>query len=175
LNRSWVHIEQSSYVDRFYTSIDLLKSMAEKDLYLTGTMMANRLPKGIKEDKKSAVYRAMQRGDFLKSKFIYRKSDGTEATAGLFALRDGNMVYCLSNNCNNFELDECCRRGKGGIMRIPRPTSIANYNIYMGGVDLADMKRMQCSSMIMGSKSMVVEAFFLLARRRHRKRIGFVQ
>ena len=101
-------------------------------------------------DKKSAVYRAMQRGDFLKSKFIFRKSDGTEATAGLVAWRNGNMVYCLSNDTNNFELDECCRRGEGGIMRIPRPISIANYNIWMGGVDLADMKRMQCSSMIMG-------------------------
>jgi hypothetical protein len=29
------------YVDRFYTSLDLLKSLAEMDLYLTGTVLAN--------------------------------------------------------------------------------------------------------------------------------------
>jgi Transposase IS4 len=103
----FVGTHRTIYVDRFYTSINLLKALLEKDLYLTGTMMANQLPKGIKVDKKSAVYRAMRRGDFLKSKFIFRKSDGTEATAGLVAWQDGNMVYCLSNDTNNFELDEC--------------------------------------------------------------------
>ena len=47
-------------------------------------------------------------------------------------------------------------------MRIPRPISIANYNIYMGGVDLADMKRMQCSSMIMGLSRWWLKLFFYL-------------
>jgi hypothetical protein len=35
-------------------------------------------------------------------------------------------------------------------MRIPRPISVARYNNYMGGVDSADQKWMQCSSMVMG-------------------------
>jgi hypothetical protein len=35
------------YVDRFYASLDLLKSLAEKNLYITGTMLANRIPQGI--------------------------------------------------------------------------------------------------------------------------------
>jgi hypothetical protein len=42
-------------------------------------------------------------------------------------------------------------------MTIQRPISIAHYNQYMGGVDLADMRRLHCNSTIM-----VVEAFFNL-------------
>jgi len=158
----FVGTHRTIYVDRFYTSIDLLKALWDRDLYVTGTVMANRLPKGIKVDKKSAVYRAMKRGDFLKSKFIFRAADGSEATAGLVAWRDGNMVYCLSNDCNNFEYDECRRRVDGGILRVPRPLSIARYNKSMGGVDLADQKRMQCSSTIMGLDRWWLKLFFYM-------------
>jgi hypothetical protein len=62
------------------------------------------------------------------------------------------MVYCLSNNTNNFEFDKCSRRGIGGIIKLPRPLSIANYNKYMGGVDLADMHYLHCNSTIMCQK-----------------------
>jgi hypothetical protein len=55
------------------------------------------------------------------------------------------MVYCLSNDTNNFEFDECSERGIGGILRIPCPLSIANYSKYMGGVDLADMGGLHCN------------------------------
>ena len=111
-------------------------------------------------DKKSAVYRAMKRGDFLKSKFMFMTADGGEAAAGLVSWRDGNMVYCLSNDCNNFESDECRQRVDGGIWTVPRPITIARYNKSMGGVDLADQKRMQCSSMIMGIDPWWLKLFF---------------
>ena len=35
------------YVDCFYTSLELVKSLADKDLYVTGTMLMNRIPQGI--------------------------------------------------------------------------------------------------------------------------------
>ena len=44
------------YVDRFYTSIELLKELDKLDLYVTGTCMKNRLPKEVVIDKKSAFY-----------------------------------------------------------------------------------------------------------------------
>ena len=72
------------------------------------------------------------------------------------------MVYCLSNDTNNFEFDECSRRGIGGIIRIPRPLSIANYNKYMGGVDLADMRRLHCNSTIMCQNRWWLKLFFYL-------------
>jgi Transposase IS4 len=72
------------------------------------------------------------------------------------------MVYCLSNDTNNFEFDECSRRGIGGIIRIPRPLSIANYNKYMGGVDLADMCQLHCNSTIMCQNRWWLKLFFYL-------------
>ena len=42
----FVGSHRTIYVDRFYTSLDLLKSLAERNLYLTGTMLANRIPHG---------------------------------------------------------------------------------------------------------------------------------
>ena len=33
------------FVDRFYTSIELMRELKQMDLYLTGTLMKNRIPK----------------------------------------------------------------------------------------------------------------------------------
>jgi Transposase IS4 len=76
--------------------------------------------------------------------------------------QDRNIVYCLSNDSSNNHFDECSRRGLGGIVRIKRPVSIANYNKYMGGVDLADMRRLHCNSTIMGQKRWWLKLFFYL-------------
>jgi hypothetical protein len=128
------------YVDRFYTSVDLLKSLANRNLYLTGTMLANRIPLSIRTAKTSATFKNMNRGNAIKCRQTCRREKkGATFHAGLVCWRDRNMVYCLSNDTNNFEFDKCSRRGIGGIIKIPSPLSIANYNKYMGGVDLANM------------------------------------
>jgi hypothetical protein len=150
------------YVDRFYTSLDLVICLAEQNLYLTGTMLANRIPQGVRIAKASAKYKQMKRGDAVKSKITFTLANGEKSEAGLVAWRDRNIVYCLSNDSNNFEFDECCRRGDGGIIRIPRPISISLYNKYMGGVDLADMRRLHCNSTIMGQNRWWLKLFFYL-------------
>jgi hypothetical protein len=149
------------YVDWFYTLLDLLKSLAEKDLYLTGTMLANRIPLGIRVPKTSRRFKQMQQGDAIKCRVRFRTRSGEEGQARLVCWRDRNMVYCLSNDSNNHDFDQCSRRGLGGIIRIPRPLSIANYNKYMGGVDLADMRRLHCNSTIMGQKRWWLKLFFI--------------
>jgi hypothetical protein len=68
----------------------------------------------------------------------------------------------LSNNTNTFKFDECSHRGSGGIIRIPCHLSIANYNKYMGGVDLADMRRLHCNSTIMCQNRWWLKLFFYL-------------
>lgn len=158
----FVGSHRTIYVDRFYTSLDLLISLAERDLYITGTMLANRIPPGIRIAKTAAKYKRMKRGDAVKCKVVFTKADGQKSEAGLVCWRDRNIVYCLSNDSNNFEFDECCRRGDGGIIRIPRPISIAQYNKFMGGVDLADMKRLHCNSTIMGQNRWWLKLFFYL-------------
>jgi hypothetical protein len=149
------------YVDRFYTSLELLISLAEKNLYLTGTMLANRIPQGIRIAKGSTKYKQMKRGDAVKCKVVFTKSDGQHSEAGLVCWKDRNIVYCLSNDSNNFDFDECCRRVDGGVTWIPRPISIALYNKFMGGVDLADMRRMHCTSTIMGQNRWWLKLFFI--------------
>jgi hypothetical protein len=52
--------------------------------------------------------------------------------------------------------------GLGGIIRIPRPVSIVNFNKYMGGVDLADMRRLHCNSTTMGQNRWWLKFFFYL-------------
>ncbi|MFO0000121.1 MAG: hypothetical protein ACK559_03245, partial [bacterium] len=42
------------YVDRFYTSLELLKSLTERQLYITGTVLATRIPQAIRMTKTSA-------------------------------------------------------------------------------------------------------------------------
>jgi DNA polymerase III epsilon subunit-like protein len=158
----FVGSHRTIYVDRFYTSMDLLKSLAEKNLYITGTMLANRIPQGIRVAKASRTFKGMKRGEALKCKLRFTTVSGKASEAGLVCWRDRNMVYCLSNDSNNFEFDECSRRGEGGIIRIPRPISIANYNKYMGGVDLADMRRLHCNSTIMGQNRWWLKLFFYL-------------
>ena len=43
-----------------------------------------------------------------------------------------------------------------------RPKMIADYNKYMGGVDLADMRRLHCNSTIMGQNRWWLKLFFYL-------------
>jgi DNA polymerase III epsilon subunit-like protein len=148
------------YIDRFYTSIDLVRSLAEHNLYVTGTLLANRIPSDIRISKSSAQFRAMKRGDAVMSKFIFYKADGTMSECGLVGWKDRNMVYCLSNDSTNHLFDDCYRRGDGGIISVPRPLSISNYNKFMGGVDLADMIRLSCNSNIMGGKRWWLRLFF---------------
>jgi hypothetical protein len=129
--------------------VDLLKSLADQNLHLTGTMLANRIPLGIQTAKTSFTFKKMNHGDAMKCRFTFKTEKGATCQAGLVCWQDRNMVYCLSNNVNNFEFDKCSQRGISGIIRIPHPLSIANYNKYMGGVDLANMRGLHCNSTIM--------------------------
>jgi hypothetical protein len=64
----FVGSHRTIYVDRFYTSLDLLKSLEEKNLYITGTMLANQIPMGIRIAKTSTQFKQMSRGDAVNSK-----------------------------------------------------------------------------------------------------------
>jgi DNA polymerase III epsilon subunit-like protein len=150
------------YVDRFYTSVDLMKELDKMDLYVTGTVMRNRVPKELTIAKTSKVFKEMQRGDFKNHSFSYITDEGTIKQSGLVCWKDRDIVYCLSNNCSNTEKGSCYRRSINGIICLERPKVIEEYNQYMGGVDLADKRRLHCNSTIMGQNRWWLKLFFYL-------------
>ena len=168
LLEDYVGSHRTVYVDRFYTSVDLIKALRERDIYVTGTVMSNRIPKAVRIAKSSAEFKAMNRGDKKIFRLKMCHTDGKEyddkkySYAGLVCWRDRNMVYCLSNDTCNYQVDQCKRRSQGGLINIPRPISIGKYNQYMGGVDLADMRRLHCNSTIMGQNRWWLKLFFYL-------------
>ena len=74
------------------------------DLYITGTMMKNRAPKGIAIAKSSQTYKEMAGGDFKRHLFVY-KNGGEDHSTGLVCWKDRGMVYCLTNDTNTMERD----------------------------------------------------------------------
>jgi hypothetical protein len=150
------------YVDRFYTSLDLLRALYKMDIYVTGTVMANRLPKDLKIAKSSATFKEMDRGDFKKHVYKFKDSEGIGREFGLVAWKDSEIVYCLTSVDNTNAIGECRRRSSDGIIELPRPQVIDQYNKFMGGVDLADMRRLHCNSTIMGQHRWWLKLFFYL-------------
>ena len=149
------------YVDRFYTLLDLIKELHDMDIYITGTIMKNRIPKELTIAKSGREYKQLERGDIKRHVYTYR-SKGKLCTAGLVCWKDRDIVYCLSNESDTVSFDSCTRRTKDGLVTIRRPRSISDYNKYMGGVDLADMRRLHCNSTIMGQNRWWLKLFFYL-------------
>ena len=71
-------------------------------------------------------------------------------------------MYCMTSAGNTKNVDQCCRRSNEGLLDLQRPQLIADYNRYMGGVDLADMRRLHCNSTIMGQHRWWLKLFFYL-------------
>jgi DNA polymerase III epsilon subunit-like protein len=148
------------YVDRFYSSVDLLKELEDMQLYTTGTVMSNRIPRHI--SVKAKDFRTLPRGGTIHHVFNYTTKNGDKKQAGLVAWKDRKMVYCMTNDCSIGPMDQCRRRSGGGIISIPRPQVISKYNEFMGGVDLADARRLHCNSTVMGQNRWWLKLFFYL-------------
>ena len=153
---------RSVFVDRFYTSIDLLRELESMDLYLTGTVMGNRIPKTLTIAKQSKDFKSMNRGDYCKHVYSYQNDKGELKSCGLVCWKDRNMVYCLTNEINTNDIGHCYRRSQNGRILMERPVAIECYNRYMGGVDLADMRRLHCNSTIMNQNRWWLKLFFYL-------------
>jgi hypothetical protein len=150
------------YIDRFYSSVDLLKQLEDMKLYTTGTVLSNRIPKQLSIAKSSKEFMALNRGDSICHTFHYKTLSGENKRAGLVAWKDRNIVYCLTNDTSTVEMGECKRRSQGGIITLKCPEVISKYNQYMGGVDVADMCRLHCNSTIMGQNRWWLKLFFYL-------------
>lgn len=122
------------YFDRYFTSEKLLDELGKKGIKGTGTVMKNRVPAGLRplliDDKE---LRAQGRG----SSQVLVRSDGQLAFTKWY---DNKPVTFLSSVEAKDEADECqrwCKKNKIYVT-VPRPRVVRQYNLKMGGVDLAD-------------------------------------
>ena len=151
---------RSIYVDRFYTSIDLIQTLEKMKLYVTGTVMANRLPKQVQLTANEV--RSMERGEYLHHLYNYKNESGEVKGIGLVQWKDSKMVYCLTNHHPTFGVGTCYRKTMSGNIRLDRPNVIEEYNSNMGGVDLADMRRLHSTTSLMGQNRWWLKLFFYL-------------
>ena len=161
LCKNWEGSYRTVFVDRFYTSIDLLKELRKMNLFVTGTIMKNRIPSEVIVPKSSQTFKRMERGDFKRHTYSYMLN-GKREKVGLICWKDRDMVYCVSNEANTQEIDSCVRRSKFGLQTLNRPRMISEYNQFMGGVDLADMRRLHCNSTVMCQNRWWLKLFFYL-------------
>ena len=124
--------------------------------------MKNRIPKELVIAKSTKAFKQMSRGDYRAHKYTYVMESGIEKEYGLVAWKDRDVVYCLTNVCSTINKGICYRRSSNGIVCLERPKVIEEYNTYMGGVDLADMRRLHCNSTIMGQNRWWLKLFFYL-------------
>lgn len=150
------------YVDRFYTSIPLLKELDAMGLFVTGTIMKNKIPRELTIPKSSRQFKEMERGDFRRHVYCYKNAEDKLVKYGLVCWKDRDIVYCLTNEADTSASGVCYRRSQGGRIAIERPKVIEEYNRYMGGVDLADKRRLHCNSTIMGQNRWWLKLFFYL-------------
>lgn len=126
------HQNYKVYTDNWFSSYKLAVALKEKGILIVGAVRHNRLPGCRFEDDK--VLKKKGRGAF---------DFKTEVQQNIFGVKwfDNKSVHMVSsyvgidpmNNVQRWSTNE--RR----YIEIPRPQIIAEYNQYMGGVDLSDM------------------------------------
>ena len=120
------------YFDNFFTSFELISHLRSAEIYAIGTMRQNRLRNV--EMKTDKVLGKEPRGSY-----DYR----TDASAGITVVkwRDNKVVTLASSFVGVEPLATMKRYDKVAKAKVdvPAPNIVRQYNVHMGGVDLADM------------------------------------
>ncbi|KAH7973889.1 hypothetical protein HPB49_006414 [Dermacentor silvarum] len=120
------------YFDRYFTGTHLLESLAEKNIRGTGTIMKSRLPKGLKLEGDREM-RAEGRG-------AMSQCVSTVSNICITNWYDNKPIVLASTHVGMEPVDDCTRFSKQERKKVvvKRPAVVAEYNTYMGGVDLCD-------------------------------------
>lgn len=114
------------YMDNYYSSPSLFSSLKEKQLGAVGTVRVNRrgLPTEIKtKQKKNMPTRHWRKGNMLALSWFDKKQVNMLSTVHTAMFQDVSIRD---------------RRSATGSRQVKKPTSVAAYNTFMGGVDKAD-------------------------------------
>ncbi|KAK1903701.1 PiggyBac transposable element-derived protein 3 [Dissostichus eleginoides] len=128
-----LHRGTKVYCDRFFTSIRGVEQMMKKEMYITGTIMKNRLA-GAKEKLPS-------------DKTMKNTGRGTSSE---LSTEDGklcvvkwydNKPVLMMSVVQGTEPEDTCQRWDKKLKQyvtVSRPSIVREYNLKMGGVDLID-------------------------------------
>ncbi|KAF3840286.1 hypothetical protein F7725_019003 [Dissostichus mawsoni] len=128
-----LHRGTKVYCDRFFTSIRGVEQMMKKEMYITGTIMKNRLA-GAKEKLPS-------------DKTMKNKGRGTSSE---LSTEDGklcvvkwydNKPVLMMSVVHGTEPEDTCQRWDKKLKQyvtVSQPSIVREYNLKMGGVDLID-------------------------------------
>lgn len=121
------------YCDRYFTSPNLVQFMLSKEMYVTGTVMANRVSAIAKQLTSDKDLQRKGRG----SCDLLVRQDHKMAAAKWF---DNKPILMLSAIHGKEPEDDCSRWSKKDktYVSVKRPAIIREYNANMGGVDLCD-------------------------------------
>ncbi|GBP29505.1 PiggyBac transposable element-derived protein 3 [Eumeta japonica] len=130
------------YTDRFFTSIKLADYLIQnkKDVYLTGTVMTNRIGP---VSKKLTTDKQLKRGE-------WDEKVRNDEEVSVLKWKDTKAVTMLSTCIGGSPIGSCkrwCKVEKKKI-DVAQPAVVKNYNTCMGGIDLCDRLiayyRVQC-------------------------------
>jgi hypothetical protein len=121
------------YFDRFFNSTKLLDLLCEMQINATGTVMRNRFGRETVPLKPEKEMKKKGRG----SSVAFVREDRKLAITEWFDTR----IVTLGSNCRAVEEETIVERWdkkQRKQITISCPRSVADYNKYMGGVDMAD-------------------------------------
>ena len=132
LTRDLVGQHYAVYMDNFFTSIPLFRSLLEDNIYATGTMRRDR--RGFPDDLTDVA----KRGLSSRGQSLSRQSGGLVVTVW----QDTKPVTVLSTQHRPSDVTTVERKKKDGSkISVECPQSIVDYNQHMGGVDIGDQYR----------------------------------
>lgn len=129
-----LQIGHTVFIDRYFTTLNLLEYLDGKGITAVGTILLNRLPKNVRAKLKSE--KELQK----EGRGAYQELVRDDEKVGLVKWLDNGSVLIATTKMMAAPIDEVRRYDKKTKKHIylPRPRCIAAYNDSMGGVDLAD-------------------------------------
>ncbi|XP_059377154.1 piggyBac transposable element-derived protein 3 [Carassius carassius] len=128
-----LHRGTKVYCDRFFTTIKGVQRMMEKELYMTGTIMKNRLAEAKHKLPSDKAMKNAGRGTSSE----VSAEDGKLCVGKWY----DNKPVLLISVVHGTQPEDTCQRWDKKIKQyvtVSRPSIIREYNIKMGGVDLMD-------------------------------------
>lgn len=138
------------YCDRFFMSVPAVDHMLRKQVYLTGTVMKNRVPKAMRKLPSDRTLKQQGGG----ASASVTRTDGELCVVKWY---DDKPVVLLSAAHAEEPKDTCQQWSKEDrkYVTVIRPSVVREYSTNMGGVDLSDRMR-SCYRMSVRTKKWTI-------------------